>query len=413
MNILWVRIGSCELLHHGGNIYSYHLLAQMKRHAHMHVLEAHEVGEVGSTGPAPYAHERESVFSHSMPACSENRARTFLWRFIRNLIFSREPFCLTMFNFGKLAQRIRELDHSGKFDLIIADGLIAAQAFENWSNLRKTPAVLLQHNVEALIWKRLSGMQNNPFSRLFFNVMARRLKRREPQICRLFDGVTTISETDAAYHRNTYKLDNILGCVPAGAIPSSQGLSAAVMQQSSTRRIAFLGSMNWAPNMDAVSWFIEKVLPLVRASVPEIRFRIIGRDPPESLRRLAATVSGIEVTGEVEEVITPLRECSMLVVPLRAGSGVRLKILEAMAAGIPVVSTSIGAEGLNFRNAHDIIVADSSAALSEAILRLLADNDLRINIAQNGLTRVEREYSWIQSAEKLLAFCSKVSRHSV
>ncbi|MDZ4404028.1 glycosyltransferase [Prosthecobacter sp.] len=315
-----------------------------------------------------------------------------------------------MFNSEELAQRARELEQTGRFDLIIVDGLFVAPVFDGWATQRATPAILLQHNVEALIWRRLSELQRNPFLRLFFYEMARRMKRREPELCRLFEGVTTISDQDAAYHRDSYKLDNILGCVPAGANPDARGLPPAVLEQSPSPCIAFLGSMNWPPNADAAFWFIEKILPLIRETMPEVRFRVIGREPPEALKRLAAASIGIEVTGKVEEVLTPLRECALLVVPLRAGSGVRLKILESMAAGVPVVSTTVGAEGLHMRNGQDILLADDAPSLSEAVLRLLKDNTLRKTIADNALKRVTQEFSWSSSAEKLREYGTALHR---
>lgn len=411
LRILWLRLGRFGVLDNGGKIYSYHLLTHLKQHCHVHVLESLRLGDdAGGAESVPYAHERECVYSELMNEWAPRRFFSFLWPILRNLLASREPFALTMFNSVPFMRRARELEQTGRFDLIILDGLFVAPIFDGMKTPRATPSILLQHNVESLIWRRLSELQRNPFMRLFFYEMARRMKYREPELCRLFEGITTISDQDAAYHRDIYKLDNVLGCVPAGAIPDARDLPPAVLEQSPSPCIAFLGSMNWPPNADAAFWFIEKILPLVRAIMPEVRFRVIGREPPEALKRLAAASGGIEVTGKLEEVLTPLRECALLVVPLRAGSGVRLKILESMAAGVPVVSTTVGAEGLHMRNGQDLLLADDEMALSEAVLRLLKDNGLRKTLAENALKRVTQEFAWSKSAEKLREYGAELHR---
>lgn len=411
LRILWLRLGRFQVLDNGGKIYSYHLLTHLKQHCHVHVLESLRHGDdSGDTEDLPYAHEREGVCSDLMHEWAPRRFFSFLWPILRNLFASREPFALTMLNSAAFTRRARELDQSGRFDLIILDGLFVAPVFDRLTTPRLTPTILLQHNVESLIWRRLSQLQRNVFMRLFFAEMARRMKRREPELCRLFDGVTTISDEDAAYHRDHYKLENVLGCVPAGASPDARPLPAAVLEQSSSPCIAFLGSMNWPPNADAAFWFIQEILPLIRETMPAVRFRVIGREPPEALRRLAAKSVGIEVTGKVAEVLTPLRECALLVVPLRAGSGVRLKILESMAAGVPVVSTTVGAEGLHMRHDHDLLLADDAPALSAAILRLLQDSSLRKTLAENALQHVTQKFAWTQSAEKLREYGALLHR---
>ncbi len=411
LRILWLRLGRFQVLDNGGKIYSYHLLTHLKQHCHVHVLESLRHGdESGGSGPVPYAHERECVYSPLMNEWAPRRFFSFLWPIVRNLFASREPFALTMLNSAAFTRRARELEQTGSFDLIILDGLFVAPVFDGLTTPRTTPIILLQHNVESLIWRRLSQLQRNVFMRLFFYEMARRMKRREPELCRLFDGITTISDHDAAYHRDHYKLGNVLGCVPAGANPDARPLPAAVLEQSPSPCIAFLGSMNWPPNSDAAFWFIEKILPLIRETMPEVRFRVIGREPPEALRRLAAKSVGIEVTGKVAEVLTPLRECALLVVPLRAGSGVRLKILESMAAGVPVVSTTVGAEGLHMRHGQELLLADDAQALSAAVLRMLKDSSLRKTLAENALQHVTQEFAWSKSADKLREYGTLLHR---
>lgn len=403
--ILWVLLGSCLPLNSGGVIYSYHLLVHLMKHCHVQVLELHSQ-EPRTDDAVPYAHEVERVYSPLLPDWTPSLFFTYLWPIVRNLFTSREPFIQDLYASRELAERAQQLATSGRFDLVVADGLTVASAFVGWEKERGVPAILLQHNVEANIWKGMTRLQRNPFTRLFYHTMARRMHRREPELCRLFEGVTTISDPDAAYHRECYRLPHILGSVIPGTNLVTQVPPPAVLQQEASPCIAFVGKMNWLPNMDAVFWFAHEVLPLIRQIVPDARFRIIGRDPVEAMHRLAATTPGIEVTGTVEDVLPHLNSCAVQVIPLRAGSGVRHKILESMAAGVPVVSTTLGAEGLDLIDGQEILLADDAPALSAAILRLLQDATLRKTIAEKALARVARDFSWDHSTRRLLQLCS-------
>jgi glycosyltransferase involved in cell wall biosynthesis len=139
--------------------------------------------------------------------------------------------------------------------------------------------------------------------------------------------------------------------------------------------VVFVGAMDWEPNIDAVEYFCKEIWPSVLAQMPAARFRIVGRNPDWRVRSFAC--GSVEVTGRVPEVVDHLREATVVVVPLRIGGGTRLKIYEAMAAGKAVVSTSIGAEGLDVHDGRDIVLADSALAFRDSILDLLRNRELR------------------------------------
>ena len=397
--ILWVRVGGCLPLNSGGRIRSYHTLTHMLNGCNLRALELHRTQEQPVNGPVAYSHEVERVFFRGLPAWSPRRLPQFAWPLIRNLVASSEPFALERYRSRELSNRVRELTLGDDFDLVVCDGLAAATAFEGWEAERRIPAVLFQHNVESLIWERLASVQRHLSMKLFFQILARRMSKREPELCRSFDGVITISEEDASYHRDSYGLRNVLGCVPAGATADARGVPQRVIDPPSSPCLAFLGSMDWLPNQDAVTWFIDEILPKLRQTVPGVKLTIIGRNPPASLLRMAAEVPGIQFTGTVDEVASHLRECSLLVVPLRAGSGTRIKILEAMATGVPVVSTTVGVEGLPLRSNEDLLVADDVPGITNAILRLLKDHVLRRTLSENGMQRVMHDFSWQHSAK--------------
>jgi glycosyltransferase involved in cell wall biosynthesis len=163
-------------------------------------------------------------------------------------------------------------------------------------------------------------------------------------------------------------------------------------------RLAFIGAMDWFPNQDAVRWMVDDILPLVRKRTPRVTLTLAGRNPPRWMKRLSA--DGIRVTGTVEDVSPYLREAAVCVVPLRIGGGTRLKILEALAAGKPVVSTAVGAEGLDLRPGEEIVIADSARDFAEQVAGLLEDKPLRERLAAAG-RRAAKRYAWDSIAPAL------------
>jgi glycosyltransferase involved in cell wall biosynthesis len=404
-------VGGCFPLNSGGRIRSYYTLIHLLPRHHLHVVELHRFGDPPAPeSTAPYATQLEHVHFRGLPAWSRRRLPAFFWPLAKNLVAGRTPFVIERYRSAALAARIEELDQSGEFDLIVCDGLAAATAFEGWAAPRRTPAILFQHNVEAVIWDRLATVHRSPFARIYFANHASRMRAEEPRLCQLFDGVITLSDEDSSYHRTRYGLANVLGCVPAGGSVNPHGIPEAVRQPPSNPLIGFLGSMDWLPNQDAVMWFVRDILPRIQGSLPGAKLLVIGRNPPPFLTSLAATNRGLELTGTVDDVTDHLRRCSLMAVPLRAGSGTRIKIIEAMAAGVPVVSTTVGAEGLPLRSHQDLLLADDADGIASAVLRVLTEDRVRLDLAENGLQRVRRDFSWEQSAarfEELAAMAMK------
>jgi glycosyltransferase involved in cell wall biosynthesis len=165
--------------------------------------------------------------------------------------------------------------------------------------------------------------------------------------------------------------------------------------------------MDYRPNVDGVQWFADEVLPLVRARVPTFELTIVGRDPTPAVRELSDR-AGVHVTGRVASTTPFLHDASLAIVPLRAGSGTRLKVLEAFAAGTPVVSTSLGAEGLDVVAGRHLLVADGAPAFAAAVVDLLADADCRTRLASEGRRLVEDRYAWSKAARALVSVHERV-----
>jgi len=202
--------------------------------------------------------------------------------------------------------------------------------------------------------------------------------------------VIAVSEIDASRMKSMFGIENV-SSVPTGVdveyfMPRGDA--------PSTSDIVFCGSMDWLPNVDAVEYFLACVLPLIRKRLPDATFTIAGRSPDARVLRAVAGLKGVNVTGRVDDLRTYLWGAKISIVPIRIGGGTRLKIYECMAAGVPVVSTTVGAEGLRYEDGEDIVLADDPAGFAEVCVRLLSDNAARRLITKNALRRAQRECSW-------------------
>jgi glycosyltransferase involved in cell wall biosynthesis len=317
---------------------------------------------------------------------------------LQNVLFSTQPFVLDRYRNEDLARTLLDLDANGGFDLIVCDFLTPAVNFD--FDRIGTPVVLFQHNVEARIWERLAAEKSNPLVRLLFRDQAARMREAEKALSVRCRGVIAVSPEDAADFRVEYGLENVLGDVPTGV--DTAFFAPPVPRMPEPGLIGFLGSMDWMPNIECVHHFVRDIFPDVLARHPAARFLVIGREPAPSLQRLAAEDERIILTGTVDDVRPCLDRCEVLVVPLRSGGGTRIKIFEAMAQGVPVVSTTIGAEGLPVRDGETILLADDPAAFAKAVGDLLESPVLREHLSDHARDLLVRDHSWTAVAETFI-----------
>ncbi len=307
--------------------------------------------------------------------------------------FRRKPITVARYNVSTYRQKLQELLASESFDIIHYEMFHTAQ-FHTESDL---PSVLSQQNVDSAIWHRLTGETTNIFYKLAYWTQQIAFQRYESVLSPKFNAVTCTSEIDAAIFEK-HCPNEIVKVIPNGVdvshfMPDSESEDAA--------HLIYIGSMDWYPNEDAVSFFANEVLPIIRERVPNVNFTIVGGNPSEDIQRIAER-DGVVVTGRVPEIKPYFSAATVFVVPLRIGSGTRLKILEALAMGKAVVSTTVGAEGLTLQDGDEIMIADEPNHFAEVVIRLLTDPALRKKIGQNGRRRVEQDYDWQNIGKKLL-----------
>jgi glycosyltransferase involved in cell wall biosynthesis len=229
----------------------------------------------------------------------------------------------------------------------------------------------------------------------------------ESGISARFNGVVGVSEEDCQIMRSEYELQNVLGAVPTGVDVAH---FESVKRNPQPNTIAFLGSMDWMPNIDAIKFFVQDIFPLLRRKIHDLKLTIIGRNPPPDVAALAQKDPAIRVTGTVPDVRPFLAEAHALIVPLRVGGGTRIKIFEAIAAGIPVVSTSIGMEGLPLQNRETILVADSPADFARAIEEILKNPSFAEKISAAARTLVRDRFSWEAVTDIFSNYCHRIVR---
>ena len=241
---------------------------------------------------------------------------------------------------------------------------------------------------------------------LYYNTQRDRMLRFENDVSRRFDGVLAVSEEDARIFQSEMNLANVLGVVPTGV--DLDYFQALPKTPSNFPTVMFMGSMDWYANVDGVNWFVDAVWPLVQREVPHARFVVVGRKPPAEIQALATSGRNIEVTGTVPDVRPFLRGADVIVVPLRIGGGTRLKIYEAMAAEVPVVSTRIGAEGLAVEHGRHILLADTAEDTALQVVKLLRRPELGADLASHALEEVAKPCSWSAAAQIFEDACARL-----
>jgi glycosyltransferase involved in cell wall biosynthesis len=280
--------------------------------------------------------------------------------------------------------------------LVIANGLHAATY---WSDLGGTPLVYRAHNLETLWMERYAQSLPPGPRRLYAAHQAHRLRRVEAAVASQAALVLAISERESEALRSMAPAARV-EILPLG-IDTSTFLPPA---PASPPIVMILGTWSWPPNADGAVRFLQEGWPVVRAQAPEARLRIVGKEPSRALRTEAER-AGAEVTGRVPSVQEELQRAAALVVPLWAGAGVRVKIVEAMAAGVPVISTPIGAEGLGLRDGEELLLGEDPVDLARGLARLLCDPNLRKRLSDRGRSLARESWSLEATARRQNALC--------
>ncbi|MGA9593846.1 MAG: glycosyltransferase family 4 protein [Candidatus Acidiferrales bacterium] len=303
-------------------------------------------------------------------------------------LLSFRPYSVERFRSAPMRARIQEHLQAGHFDIIVCDGLYALVNVPD----TEVPIALNCHNVEYVILERYSQVEKNVFKKYYARMEAQLMRRVERSSCDRAAIAMVCSSDD----RET--LGQLNPRLPIFIVPNAVDTDS--YSPNGSHRVAqpdpvllFQGGMDWYPNRDAVEFFAHSIFHLIREAFPTAKFVIAGRNPPANFVEQLSALGGVEFTGTVPDMRPYLAAATVVVVPLRMGSGTRLKILEACAAGKPIVSTSIGAEGLSLEPGKDIFLADDPDDFARSVVMLLRDPARREAIARSARAIVVERYS--------------------
>lgn len=399
MRILWLKT---ELLHpvdKGGKIRTYHLLKQLKADHQITYLTLDD-------GSAPADAEDNAVeYCHDLIRVPHSTREKFSTGFYADLalnVTSPLPYAIRKYKSEQMTKAIEQATAKVHFDVIICDFLAPAV---NLPRDLKTPVVLFQHNVEASIWQRHYEIQKNAVKKRYLYWQWRKMQKFERDACRRVDCVIAVSEADAEMMQRDYGLAKVYD-IPTGVDVDFFKPTSDIKARSNS--LVFTGSMDWLPNEDAMQYFINDVMPLVRKAVPDLRLTIVGRSPYPSLVELAQRDPNIAVTGRVDDVRPYMEEATAFIVPIRIGGGTRLKIYEAMAMEKPVISTTVGAEGLPVRDGKELMLADDPKAFADAVVRVLSDSTLATQLGKSAAALVRQNFGWRGVSENMAQVCQTV-----
>jgi glycosyltransferase involved in cell wall biosynthesis len=381
VRILWVKANKLLPVHSGGDIRSYNIAHGLAAQHDLTFLSYYD-----GTRDEEYEKELKRHFPSSVCFCTEKRTTSVPARVLDYMVRfpSEAPYAVSRFASPRVREKLRGWFQQGSFDVVVCDFLDAAVNFPRKVTI---PTVLFQHNVESEIWRRLALVQSHPAKKLLYRVEFAKMLGYERKMVRRFQQVIAVSEHDRKLMSRWVDPARIT-VVPTGVdLKQFKGKSPGKEMEN---LVIFVGAMDWGPNVDAVQYFCQEIW----------RFRIVGRNPDRRVEKLAG--ESIEITGSVPSVVDHLYAASVVVVPLRIGGGTRLKIYEAMAAGKAVVSTSVGAEGLDVHHGSDIVLADDPTTFAENVVSLLRDKPLRRRYEQSAAA-LAAQYDWTAISEKFLS----------
>lgn len=388
MKILWVKAGGLVPPDTGGKIRSYNILRELVREHSVTFFSFYAAHPNDSHANLKQIFDRVVCVPLSLPV-PKSRAEMLDYG-IR--LLSAQPYLITKYCRAEVRRKLRVLLQRETYDVIVCDFVSPAGVIP-WDS--RIPKVLFTHNVEAVIWQRHYEVATNPFWKAISWWEWRKTAAAEQRYLRLADRVLTVSETD----RDTF--GTFLDARKITVIPTGVdvGYFQPVPTEETPDSLVFTGSMDWLPNEDAIFYFVEAILPLIKEQHPSVSLEVVGRNPSRRLQGLLETEKSVHLTGWVEDIRPFLARGSVCIVPLRIGGGTRLKIFEAMAMGKAVVSTAVGAEGLPVQTGQNILLADTPNDFAASVASLLRDSCQRRRLGTAARRLVLENYSWRKVAE--------------
>jgi glycosyltransferase involved in cell wall biosynthesis len=312
-------------------------------------------------------------------------------------LFNRRSYHIQRFISDAFAHRLKEVLQETDYDIVQLEILMMASYIDLIRSHSKAKIVLRAHNIEHLIWERVAANSSNPFKKWYINQLAKTLKTFELRVPALVDGLVAITGKDAEFFSSLTSRPVI--SIPFGINPADYPVRETA---NSNPTIFIIGAMNWIPNQEGVRWFLQNVWIDLHKKFPGLEFHIAGREMPAWMKQLSLT--NVLVEGEVENASDFYAANDIMIVPLFSGSGIRIKIIEAMAWGKTVISTSLGAEGIEYTRGENLLIADLACEFFEMISVCVEHPEVIRKTGMNARRLAESKYDRKNIIAKLEAF---------
>ena len=322
-----------------------------------------------------------------------NTSNSYLKMFLN--LFSPSPYTMSKYYIKDFETKLYSLLKKNRFDIVHIDSLHMAYYGKMIKSHFNIPIVLREHNVESVIWERYYQESSNLLKKTYAGIQFKKVYKYESKILEVFDKCLMITKEDEKRIKQMNpKIKTAV--VPAG-VDTSKFFPMDITPEPYS--IVFVGSMDWLPNIDGVLWFYKKIFPKIKHEMPSTKLYIVGKNPPLEIKNIVD--KNVIITGYVNDVREYMAKAAVFIVPLRIGGGMRIKILEAFAMKKPVVSTTVGCEGIEIKDRGNIYVADDDERFAEKVIELLVDGKKRKEIGENALQLVRNKYTWERVAKSL------------
>lgn len=318
------------------------------------------------------------------------------------MLFNR-PYNILRFESTLFRQQLRDLLTKHQYDVIQLEGLPLLLYVEEIRKYSQAKIVYRAHNVEHQIWQRLAAHEKNFFKRIYYKILTQQVRSFEIYNAQKVDIILPITNLDAAFFTKELASPRPMHIVPA----CLDDINPVAIGAADAHQLFFIGALDWLPNQEGINWFIHQCLPIILKTFPDTRFHIAGRHMPPSFLELASP--NVILYGEVESAKQFMEEKGLMIVPLLSGGGMRIKIIEAMMLQKAIVSTAMGAEGIEYQHRTHIFIADEANQFAAAIIELFKDPTLANQMAAKARQLALQSYSAKKVAADLLQFYQSIA----
>jgi glycosyltransferase involved in cell wall biosynthesis len=318
-------------------------------------------------------------------------------------LFESDSYNVKRFVSADFERKITEILGQHDYDIILLESLYVSPYIDLIRSFSNAKVVLRSPNVEYVIWERVADNSNNILKKSYLSLLAKRLKVYEQSVLEKLDGIASVTKEDLALFKEMgFKRKGI--AVPTGIIIDKDLF--VEIEQEEELSVFHIASMNWLPNVEAVDWFLKNVWNLVLLEVPQAKLYLAGRDMPDWL--LKHKQKNVVVIGEVANARDFYRSKKIMVVPILSGGGMRVKIIEGMAIGKTIVSTTIGAEGIHCEHGKHILIANSPTDFAAAVIQCLEDEQLTTRLSNNAQQLIKEEFDNVAICKKIELFLKEL-----